>query len=138
MATCTAMSANEFRNKKAGLLEEMLQIAKTQMESITQDRPDELLKALQRRERIMGRIDSLDTAFKISGGNLSGQCGENTEIKSIAASILAIDQQCAQKASQRMAVYKADLKSIAQSAKQLGAYANPYASSQGIYFDTRK
>lgn len=136
MTADTALTAAEYHNKKIGMLSEMLQIAKSQMDSIMQDQPAELLQALRKRECIMRRIDNLDAMFQTS--DPAGYRGDNAEIEGIAATILDIDRQCSERAGQRMAVYKADLKSIAQSAKQLGAYASPYASSQGIYFDTRK
>ncbi len=138
MAADSAFFLDKYKNEKLNLLGEMLRIAQSQMESITQDRPDELLQALRKRERIMRRIDNLDTTFRTTYGKEGKNGNRNDEIRNIAASILAIDRQCFEKAGQRMTVYKADLKSLAQSAKQLGAYANPFDASQGIYFDTKK
>jgi uncharacterized protein YaaR (DUF327 family) len=110
----------------------MLRIAQSQMESITQDRPDELLRSLRKRERIIRRIDNLDASFRRMYGEERKDDSRNDEMRNIAVSILAIDRQCSEKASQRMTVYKADLKSLARSAKQLGAYANPFDASRDI------
>lgn len=138
MAANTAPTLDEYTIEKLDLLGEMLRIAQSQMESIAQDRPDEFLRSLRKRERIIRRIDNLDASFRKTYGIEEKNGNRDDEIRNIAANILAIDRQCAEKASQRMAAYKADLKSLAKSAKQLGAYANPFEASQGIYFDTKK
>ncbi len=138
MAACSAFTLEEYMREKLSLLEEMLCIAQTQLESIEQDRPDELLRALRKRDRIIRRIDSLDASFRKFNSRAEGYDTGNDEIRRVAQRILAIDRQCEEKGGQKMTEYKTDIKSFAQSAKQLGAYAHPFQSSQGIFFDAKK
>ena len=138
MPADNALSLEKYNSEKLNLLGEMLRVAQSQIESVTQDRPEELLRALRKRERIMRRIDNLDASFLRAFGKQEEDNSRIEEIRNIAASILALDQSCAEMAKQRMTAYKADIKSIARSAKQLGAYAYPYNASHGIYFDTKK
>lgn len=138
MAGDTAFSLDKYTSEKLNLLGEMLRIAQSQIESVTQDRPEEFLRALRKRERIIRRIDNLDASFRLIFEKQEVDDSGIDEMRNIAASILALDRKCAEEAKQRMTVYKADIKSLAQSVKQLGAYAHPYNASQGIYFDTKK
>lgn len=129
---------NGFEAQKLNLLEQMLHIAQTQMTSIEQDRPDEFLRALKQRERVIRRIERLE-ANKASAIHETVTETDNAEqIRHMIEGILTIDRQCSAVADQKLLIYKSGIKSITQASKQLGAYSHTYCAAQGIFFDMKK
>ena len=131
---------NGFEAQKLNLLEQILHIAQTQMTSIEQDRPDDLLCALKQRERVIRRIDRLNRQVQSDSLVLEtgAKSGDAPEIRQMIENILSIDQQCSAAADQKLLTYKSDIKSMNKTARQLGAYAQPYCASQGYFFDMKK
>jgi hypothetical protein len=130
---------NGFEAQKLNLLEQMLHIAQTQMTSIEQDRPDDLLRALKQRERVIRRIEMLDRQVKSDFPALgTAKTGDTPEIRRMIENILSIDRQCSAAADQKLLTYKSDIKSMNKTARQLGAYAQPFCASQGYFFDMKK
>ena len=126
--------------QKLNLLEQMLRIAQTQMESIEQDRPDDLLCTLKQRERVIRRIQRLDRQRELdfAACETGAKADVSPEIRQMIENILSIDRQCSAAADQKLLSYKSDIKSINKTTRQLGAYANPYCASQGLFFDMKK
>ncbi len=129
---------NGFEAQKLNLLEQILHIAQTQMTSIEQDRPDDLLRALKQRERVIRRFERLDRQVKSNSPALETVAGDTPEIRRMIESILSIDRQCSAAADQKLLTYKSDIKTMNKTARQLGAYAQPYCASEGYFFDMKK
>ena len=124
----------DYSEQKQQLLERMLTLSKAQLNCLEENREDELSAVLDESEEVRAKIDALD--FKLtadgSGRILSPGMREMLE------EIRRLDEQCKAYVEERLLFYKAELKNIRQSGKQMQQYVNPYTVADSVFIDMRK
>lgn len=139
----------ENLNKKLKALSEILEIAKKQEKLLAEDDMENLLKGVDKRQKLIDRINRLDAERKplmqALLKNESTPQGSFPEIEKLNQNILDI-LQCIQKidsvntaeAAMKLEEYKEKVRSARLSRKRNSSYAAPYASDDGIYIDEKK
>ncbi|HWR21903.1 MAG TPA: hypothetical protein VN366_00365 [Feifaniaceae bacterium] len=119
-----------YVEQKQGLLEHMLSLVKAQLSCLTEDREEDLAAVLEESETLRAKIDALDAG--------QGPKTLTKEMRETLEEIGRLDEQCTAFVKERLLFYRAELKSIRQSGKNMQQYVNPYTAADGLFIDTRK
>ena len=122
----------EYVEQKQQLLERMLLLAKAQLSCLEESREEELTAVLDESEALRAQVDALDARYGLIKKTLSKEMKETLE------EIMRLDEQCAAYVQERLLFYRAELKSIRQSGKNMQRYVSPYTAADGLFIDMRK
>ncbi len=109
------------KQEKRDLLAQMLRIANIQMAKLEETIHTLSLQLSKERQDVLPEADSVDR-----------------EIRDTVEKILSLDKACSAVANEKLLKYKSEFKSLKKSGQQLNIYAQSYATTGGIYIDTKK
>ncbi len=122
----------EYVQQKQQMIERMLILAKAQLSCLEESREEELAAVLDESEALRAQIDALDARYGLGKKVLSEEMREALE------EIRRLDEQCAAYVEERLLFYKAELKNIRQSSKNMQRYVSPYTVADSLFIDMRK
>lgn len=134
------------KQEKRDLLAQMLCIANIQMAKLEEDGAEAFMRLLSQREQLIQRVDQQEETIHTLSLQLSKERQDvlpeadlvDREIRDTVEKILSLDKACSAVANEKLLKYKSEFKSLKKSGQQLNIYAQSYATTGGIYIDTKK
>ncbi len=135
--------------KKQGMLLDILKIAQAQRSLIMSDDTESLVKGMDRRDKLIGKIECLDSEseplLRLIKSKESEKVQVYYEIEQLQKGILEIlkgiekqDRENSASASKKLEEYKREVRLIRLSKKRASFYSKPFESDDGIYIDAKK